>query len=165
MSYYGSEGQGPAADPWEHSAPLGYDLDLGYTQPVPRESAGSRALLIVLVVVLVVVLCGGGVAGLYLLGKGNQSSTGGGATGHTSASSTLDPTTIRIGDCIVNDGTDDAPKIRTVTCAPHTLKVIGKINGTTDQNQCKQIAGANRAYFYKTANDSEDFVLCLQIQS
>lgn len=165
MSYYGSEGQGPAADPWEHSAPIGYDVDLGYTQPARREPAGSRALLVVLVAVLVVVLCGGGVAGLYLLGKGNQSSSGAGATGQTSSGTTVDPTAITIGECMVNDGTDDVPKIRIVTCTPGTLKVIGKINGTVDQNQCKQIAGANRAYFYKTSGDAQDFVLCLQIVS
>jgi hypothetical protein len=165
MSYYGSEGQGPAADPWEHSAPIGYDVDLGYPQPVPREPAGSRALLVVLVTVLVIVLCGGGLAGLYLLGKGNQSSSGDGSTGHPSTSTTVDPTTIAIGQCMVNDGTDEVPKIRIVTCTPGTLKVIGKINGTVDKDQCKQIAGANRAYYYKTKNDTGDFLLCLQIVS
>lgn len=162
MSNYGPEQPGPASDPWEHSAPDLADLDLGYTQPHqrPRESGGSKALLVVLVGILVVVLCGGGVAGLYLIGNRGSAGQQGGTGG--SASATVDPTTIRVGDCMTNSGTVDSPKVRIVSCAPHTYKVLSKIEGTTDKEACRPTANTDQVFFYDAHDQALDFVLCLQ---
>jgi hypothetical protein len=170
MSYYGSDGPGPAADPWEHSAPV-YDVDLGYPQPPPREPASSKVLLVVLVSVLVVVLCGGGVAALYLIGKSNPpAATGGSPTppAHSpsaSQSPALDPNTVLKGDCLVNKGNNDAPELQKVPCTPGTLKVLQKIDATSDKDRCKTVPGADQVYYYKTTPDSLSFVLCLQTVS
>jgi hypothetical protein len=170
MSYYGSEPSGPAADPWEHSAPV-YDVDLGYPQPPPKDPAGSRVLLVVLVSVLVVVLCGGGVAALYLIGKSNPPATAGSSptppahSPSVSHSPALDPNTILKGDCLINKGSNDVPELQKVPCTSGTLKVLQKIDATSDKNRCNTVPGADQAYFYKTTPDSLSFVLCLQTVS
>jgi hypothetical protein len=156
MSNYGP---GPASDPWEQSAPALADLDLGYPQHQPRESTSSKALLAVLVTVLVIVLCGGGVAALYLIGnRGGGEHSGSG----TSSSPSLDPKNITIGQCIVNDGTEDKPELRYATCGPNAYQVIGKIPNTFDKDQCKTVPGATQAFFYKALDPAQSFVLCLK---
>ncbi|OLE24912.1 MAG: hypothetical protein AUG44_17685 [Actinobacteria bacterium 13_1_20CM_3_71_11] len=170
MSYYGPEEPGQASDPWEHSAPVPYDVDLGYPEPPTAESRGSRALLIVLVGVLVVILCGGGVGALYLIGAKDNRPPANPALAQThppsaSASPTFDPNSIIKGQCLVNEGTDDQPTVRVTGCTPGTLKVLSRIDATSDKDQCKKVPGANRVYFYKTTPDSLSFVLCLQTVS
>jgi hypothetical protein len=161
MSNYGPEAPGPASDPWEHSAPALADLELGYPhghQP-EREHGGSKALLVVLVGVLVVVLCGGGVAGLYLIGnRGSGAQHSGGSP----ASASLDPNTVEVGKCMVNGGSNDHPAIRIVPCGPHTYKVLSKIVGTTDKEQCRSVAGTDQVFFYDAHDQALNFVLCLQ---
>jgi hypothetical protein len=160
MSNFGPGGPGPASDPWEHSAPALADLDLGYPQQHQQpESTSSKALLAVLVTVLVIVLCGGGVAALYLIGnRGGGQHSGSGA----SSSPSLDPNTIAISQCIVNEGTEDKPKLRVVACGPNAYQVIGKIPNTYDKDRCKEIPGATQAFFYKALDPAQSFVLCLK---
>jgi len=161
VSYYGPEAPGPASDPWEHSATPLYDVDLGYatTPPPGREPTSSKALLFVLVAVLVVVLCGGGVTALYLIGA--RTKTDAGSPG-PSASVTVDPNAIVPNQCMVNESTNDQPKIRIVTCTPGTLKVLSKITGTTDPERCRSVPGANEVYYYNAPDPTKSFLLCLQ---
>jgi hypothetical protein len=164
VSYYGPETPGPASDPWEHSAVPLHDVDLGYatTPPTAKEPASSKVLLFVLVAVLVVVLCGGGVTALYLIGT--RTTTDAGSPG-PSASVTVDPNAIIAGQCMVNEGTNDQPKIRIVTCTAGTLKVLSKISGTSDEERCRSVAGANRVYYYNAPDPTKSFLLCLQVVS
>ncbi len=160
VSYYGPEAPGPASDPWEHSAVPMYDVDLGYaTTPLAKEPASSKVLLFVLVAVLVVVLCGGGVTALYLIGAHTKPDAG---SPGPSVSATVDPNAIVPGQCMVNDGTNDQPKILIVTCTPGTLKVLSKITGTDDEKRCLDVAGANKVYYYKAPVATDSFVLCMQ---
>jgi hypothetical protein len=148
MSYYGS---GSASDPGE--------------QP---PAGNSTALVVLLVSVLVVVLCGGGVGTLYLIGlKDRPPAVAGGVTNGSPGASTnpgVDTNSIVKGQCVVNDGSKEAPVLRVVTCAPGTFKVLDRIDGTIDTNKCKQVPGANFHYFYDTLPNSLDFVLCLKQQ-
>jgi len=180
MSYYGP---GDASDPWEQGARehSGYDPygEPSYppappeSTPAPAPARSSTALVVVLVSILVVVLCGGGVAALYLIGSKDRTPAANGpaapSTSHatspsTSPSPSYDPTSIIRGQCVANDGTQDAPVLRVVGCAPGTFKVLARFDGTIDENKCKSVPGSTHHYFYDTSPDTLDFVLCLQKQ-
>jgi hypothetical protein len=165
-SYYGS---GDAS---------GYEPYQGPGEPEPERptpGAGSTALLVALVSVLVIVLCGGGVAALYLIGSKDRQPTAAGPGGggpatptgtnrppSASPSASYDPSAIIKGQCVVNEGTDETPVLKVVTCGPGTLQVLAKIDGTTDATKCKQVPGSTHHYFYDTTPDTLDFVLCLK---
>jgi hypothetical protein len=169
MSYYGSDQPG---EPWQGAG--GYSGADPYGgadgQWVPEPKQGSKGLVAILAAVLVLVLCGGGVAALYLIGAGSGTSSAGGSptshptsgpSGGATATASYDPTGIRENQCVVNDGTDNDPRMRVVTCAPGTYLVLKRLDGTSDQDQCKQVKGSTHTYWYKTTPESQDFVLCL----
>jgi len=143
-------------------------------EPDPTPAAGSTALLVVLVSVLVLVLCGGGVAALYLIGTKDRQPAGTAAVGgaatptstnraaSASAAASNDPSAIIKGQCVVNEGPQDAPVLKVVPCGPGTLQVLAKIDGTIDFAKCKDIPGSTHHYFYDTTPDTLDFVLCLK---
>jgi hypothetical protein len=183
MSYYGPE---QPSDPWEQGDPqVGYDAygdpdpyGQGYQQAdvlaSPERSGGSTALVAVLVTVLVIVLCGGGTGALYLLGAKDRTPGGSATTPpptHTSQaaatgspSPNYDPTSIIKNQCVTNDGDQENPKLRVVGCAPGTLVVLARFDGTTDVTKCKAVPGASFNYFYDTTPDTLDFVLCFKQQ-
>ncbi len=146
-----------------------YDVE----EPEPPAKRGPTGLIITLVAVLVVVLCGAGALGYYLL-KGDNGKTPAAAGGATSASPSAsptasaapsyDPTSIIKGQCVVNDGDDQAPKLRVVACGPNTFQVLARFDGTKDDTKCDTVAGSTHKYFYDTTPDTLDFVLCLKKQ-
>jgi hypothetical protein len=168
MSYYGSDRSG---EPWQGAG--GYGPADPYGAPdgqwVAEPKQGSKGLVAVLAAVLVLVLCGGGVAALYLIGAGTGTSSAGGPptspsggpSGAATATSSYDPTGIKETQCVANDGTEDDPRLRVVPCAPGTYLVLKRLDGTSDQEQCKQVKGSTHTYWYKTTPSSQDFVLCL----
>jgi hypothetical protein len=181
MSYY--DGPGQAGEPWGQA---GYDPDErpdAYDrppeppeEPAPAPTRGSTALVALLVSVLVLVLCGGGVAALYLIGAKDRTPTASGtgsapastptkaASPSASASPSFDPNSIIKGQCVVNEGTQDAPVLRPAACGPGTFQVLARFDGTIDKNKCKSVPGSNYHYFYDTSPDTLDFVLCLKKQ-
>jgi hypothetical protein len=143
--------------------------------PVKKSRSG---LVIALVVVLAVLVCGGGATGVYLLTRDTgRSSAGGTGTGTPTAapSSTAneqptpsptagdnDAINAQVGDCLVNDGSNDTPQMRKVPCAKDTYEVLKRFPGTTDKNKCDGVPGYTHNYFYDSPVDANDFVLCLK---
>src|SRR5262249_22286890 len=139
----------------------------------PAKRRGPTGLIITLVAVLAVVLCGAGALGYYLLrgdsGKtpaaaGGAPSARGSARPTASGPPSYDPTSITRGQCVVNDGDDQAPKLRVVACGANTFQVLARFDGTKDDTKCDTVAGSTHKYFYDTTPDTLDFVLCLKKQ-
>jgi hypothetical protein len=70
----------------------------------------------------------------------------------------------KAGDCVVNDGSGDAPILRLVSCAPGAFVVLARVEGVTDADQaCAGVVGYEYKYTYESPLDrSLDFVLCLK---
>jgi hypothetical protein len=73
----------------------------------------------------------------------------------------------KAGDCVVNDGSDSAPILRLVSCAPGAFTVLARVEGVTDADQaCAGVVGYEYKYSYESPlDDSLDFVLCLKSAS
>jgi hypothetical protein len=136
--------------------------------------------IIALVAVLLVVLCGGGVAALYYIGKHNTNSN---ASGHQTPAPSQQPsvapstaadsptpdnadpiTSVKVGQCVVNKGTDKQADLQIVTCGKNTYKVLARFNGTLDSKKCSTVAGYSHYFTYETTPTSDDFLLCLKKQ-
>jgi hypothetical protein len=153
-----------------------YDGYEAQVEPAPSEEPdgrppgrGATILVAALVTVLVIVLCGGGVTALYLIGARDQPPARTNALSPThpaspspSGTPSLDPNTILKGQCLVNQGTADAPVLRVVSCRPGTYQVLQRFDGTSDKARCSAVPGSNFNYFYDTTPDTLDFVLCLK---
>jgi hypothetical protein len=173
---YGQPGYPPGGDMW--GPPLA---------PPPKK--GGSGLLITVIVVLAVLLCGGGAAAIYLVAKdsGKVTATGTptpntsgtakqptsgpsqGPTGEPTSAPTTDSggsgaLNVRQGDCLVNEGTADKPKLRKSACGPNTYQVLKRLNGTADYNKCAGTQGYTDYYFYDSTVDALDFVLCMKRQ-
>jgi hypothetical protein len=70
----------------------------------------------------------------------------------------------KAGDCVVNDGSDAAPILRLVSCAPGAFAVLARVEGVTDADRaCAGVVGYEYKYSYESPlDDSLDFVLCLK---
>jgi hypothetical protein len=169
---YNQAGYGPS----EYGQQPAYG-DGGWQAPAAAPAKKSRTGLIVgLVVVLAAVLCAGGIGGYLVLGKaGEGRNTGAGAgAGATptpgppsaeptpSAAPVDDVVAAQVGDCLVNDGTNDLPKLRKVSCAKGSLEVIKRFAATTDKNKCEGVPGYTHNFFYDVPGDADDFVLCFR---
>src|SRR4029453_11341466 len=76
-----------------------------------------------------------------------------------------DAKTVKVGECLKNNGTDQAPRMDKVPCTTGTYEVLKRIPGTTDKNQCKGVTGYTHDYFFDSTVNSQDFVLCLKLRS
>ena len=137
----------------------------------------STGLIVTLVVVLMLVLCGGGALALYLIGSKDSSPTAQKSAGSAgpvasasagqlsaAASSGYDPTSIIKGQCVVNDGDENTPRLRVATCGAGTYLVLARFDGTDDTKKCDPVAGSTHNYYYQTTPATLDFVLCLKKQ-
>ncbi len=73
----------------------------------------------------------------------------------------------KVGDCVVNQGSDTKPEMRTSACTTGTYKVLqrysGKTTGEKDaEGKCAKVPGYTKWYFYDSPYDDFDFVLCLK---
>jgi hypothetical protein len=166
-----SVGPGPA-ETWE--------------SPVERRRGGGNGLAIAVIAGLALLVCGGGPLAYYLVSRDTNStsqaqhgpSRPAATAPATTAAPTPEPTTprptatgggsgsdvfsVRIGDCLANEGTDSAPKMRAAKCGPDTYEVLKRIPGTTSRNRCDGVPGYTHNYFYDSTTDDKDFVLCLK---
>ncbi|HEX6498527.1 MAG TPA: hypothetical protein VF054_05790 [Micromonosporaceae bacterium] len=148
------------------------------TPPAPRPKRPT-GLIITVAAAVVVLLCGGATAALYLLRPhrpGNAAAAGTPSARPTASPSvaapsatrpSVNPTDVRAfatGQCVVNQGSEDDPSLRTVACGPHTLKIIARFDGTSDVRKCDSVTGATHHYYYKTTPESLSFVLCFRQQ-
>jgi hypothetical protein len=161
----------------------------GWRRP---ETAGPIALVVVLSLVVVLFVCGGGALALYLIdghsgtaaaqsaaaqsaaARSAASPSGSAASGKPApakgsgsaapTASPVNPAAIVKGECVVNDGTQDLPKLRLAACAPGVFLVVGRFEGTDDVHRCDAVPGATHNFFYRTDPVSLSFVLCLKRQ-
>ncbi|MEU8314286.1 MULTISPECIES: flagellar basal body protein FliL [unclassified Micromonospora] len=156
-----------------------------YAEPTPPKR--GKGPLLVVVIVLAVLLLGG--AGAYwMLGRDEQTPTGGttaatapaadptGAapsepadTTPTTASpaSSTDPRFVKAGQCVANEGGGGQPKLVIADCGPKTYEVLRRIDGATSgkkdaEAKCGKVAGYTDWYFFDSELDTLDFVLCLK---
>ncbi|MEU4788680.1 flagellar basal body protein FliL [Micromonospora tulbaghiae] len=175
--------QGHPADPYAAS-PYGGGQPQ-YAEPTPPKR--GKGPLLVVVIVLAVLLLGG--AGAYwMLGRDEQTPTGGttaatqpaadpsGAppsepadTTPTTAApaSSTDPRFVKAGQCVANEGGGGQPKLVIADCAPKTYEVLRRIDGATSgkkdaEAKCGKVAGYTDWYFFDSELDTLDFVLCLK---
>jgi hypothetical protein len=175
-----------------YGQPGGYGQP-GYGQPAPpRRGSGAKIALIIAGVVLLA-LCGGGIFTAYKLtsdddtgGNNNANPTAssapsgsstGGATrtasptsAPTTASGSNNPDTFTKGTCFVNEGTEDDPEVKRVSCTTAgAYEVVAKVTLTTDDKRCDDsVLGAGKgkwdaSYIMdKSPGSAGDYVLCLK---
>jgi hypothetical protein len=82
----------------------------------------------------------------------------------TTGGSGANPDTFVRGDCFVNEGSQNDPKLRKVPCnTPDSFQVVSKVPFTTDTKRCESVAGATASYTMdKSPGTSGDYVLCLK---
>lgn len=67
------------------------------------------------------------------------------------------------GQCLVNDGTDENPRMRIVTCAAGTYEVLARFDGTTDfKRECAKVKDYQFHYYFDAELEELDYVLCLR---
>ncbi|NJC68873.1 hypothetical protein HC031_03905 [Planosporangium thailandense] len=89
-------------------------------------------------------------------------SSGGDPAGSAGATGANDAATAKIGDCLVNDGTDSAPEMRKVDCVKDSYEVLKRFPGTTDKTRCNGTPGYTHNYFFESSVSADSFVLCLK---
>ena len=123
---------------------------VGARRPHRRRRKGSGGT-VALVIVLVLLLCGGGAAGIWYVLKDNKTTpttTSPTPKASTSAKSSGerraeragssapagvqagDAKTVKVGECLDNQGTAQQPRMVKTTCAPATFEVLKRIDGT-----------------------------------
>ena len=156
----GSPGGSPS---WSQPPPL---------PPPPRRNGP----MVVLVVTLGLLICVGLGATLWLLHERNGAARSRAATpapslpagpGVTPAGSEDARFNVKEGDCVVNEGTDEEPEMRTTACTSGTYVVLKRIRGKTTgerdaEGKCSKVPGYTKWYFYDSPLDDLDFVLCLK---
>lgn len=186
QSYEGPYAGGP--DPWGHAPTQG--------QPWMAPPKPSRAVpVLVFVIVLLIVGGGIGAAVWYFLNHQTPPGTigptagvttpadGGPTTNPTQPSPTdspFDPSVVKQGDCLVNNGSNGAPEMKIVQCGPiadrdvyRVIKVvrgadIGQDNdGKLDEDEARAAcAGTKFQRYYKNdfLDDSRDVVFCMTVE-
>jgi len=146
-----------------------------------RGSGGGRTGLYVLITIVVLVLGGAGGAGAWYLIKerlgtqtpGTQTSTQ--AQPSTSQTGFV-PSAVRVGDCLLNLGTQERPDMVPVSCensaAMRVLKIQngdgilhnaqGKFDTATANSICLGVEGWDGAWFgWNSQNNALDYFYCL----
>ncbi|GIJ50777.1 hypothetical protein Val02_76630 [Virgisporangium aliadipatigenens] len=152
----------------------------------PEGGGGRVTRWIVGVLCLLVLVAGGGVA-YYLIARDRSAGAGdtagpspaaeppaqasakasapqpsAAASRSSAAGPAEDARTAKVGDCLVNKGTESKPEMRRVTCAANTYQVLKRIDGTADKSKCDGTPSLTDWYFYDHPDNSRDFVLCLK---
>lgn len=158
-----------------------FSTDPSWSQPAPQPPRKrGNAPLIALIVVLAILVLGGGTAALIKLGSDDG--------GDTKASRTTEPTTgptggaqpsdsaspassessqearfVKVGQCVVNKGSDADPQLEIAECGDKTFEVLARFDGTVDyKGKCQTVTGYQFHYFFDSELDTLDFVLCLK---
>jgi hypothetical protein len=74
---------------------------------------------------------------------------------------------VKKGDCVVNEGSDEEPNMRTIACTSGAYEVLERITGKTTgekdaERKCSKVTGYTKWFFYDSPLDDLDFVLCLK---
>ena len=190
-----SGGYGPPSDPWgdeqawdsaaSQSAYAPYHPGPGWSEgpPPPPYVPRRRYLGLFIALGLAVMVAAAGVATtVYLASGGARESTratsaAGGAGGGTAPTPTSTPDNLglaagfaEVGDCLVNDGTDDAPQMRITLCDAEEDRVIYRVLARFDERVadddgarrvCGSTDGYRYHYYFISDRRGESFVLCM----
>jgi hypothetical protein len=176
---YGPYGPGHQGEIWSQQT-MAQGGPYGY---VPQQPPKSRAGLIVLVILIVLLLGGGaGVGAWYFttkrnpIGGASQSSSPNRSTSSTATITPFDPHAVKVGDCLVNLGSNDVPDVHVAPCATKgSFKVIkvasgsgipkgpgGKFDRDTTSVQVCADTGYQSWYGYQSPSDhSKDVFFCM----
>lgn len=174
---YPPPGPFPPVGPWGPLPPPGYGP--GPVAPPAKRNGGQIALIVALVVVLLLCPClalvgwgiwrvaderdGGSAAPGVSASAAPNRSPGGPPASPTRPSQPEDDDRFRVGDCVVNDGTDADAKLRKVPCGPNTYEILLRIPATTNGQRCEVLAPESTAnYVHDDSIDLLDYVLCLK---
>ncbi|GAA1570126.1 hypothetical protein GCM10009789_24610 [Kribbella sancticallisti] len=71
------------------------------------------------------------------------------------------PSSADVGSCVVNKGTDSAPKVKVVDCGSSQgeFKVIARLENSTNAIECEKFEGVTRSYTEQRG--SKKYTLCL----
>jgi len=148
--------------------------------PKPRRSGTGLVIGLIIGAVVVVLLCVCGIVAIVALASQEENDTdpfGAPATSAPSITETpqtpeisatppSDPDVIVVGDCVVNDGTDDDASLRKVPCGPDSYEVLSRIPLSIDTEQCEDpILGheeTDSTYVHDSEQTLFDYVLCLK---
>jgi hypothetical protein len=158
--------------PASYQPPMGGSGAMWAPPPPPKRNAP----MLVLVVTLGLLICVGLGATLYLLNERNNKPVDTGAQPTSAAAADPGPAPIgsedarfnvKEGDCVVNEGSDDEPAMRTTSCTSGTYEVLKRVKGRTSgekdaEDKCAKVRGYTKWYFYDSPLDDLDFVLCLK---
>ena len=73
---------------------------------------------------------------------------------------------IKVGDCLVNEGTDDDADMRKVTCTSGAYEVLKRFDGTSDKTKCSGVTASTHTFTHTSSIDSSSsFVLCMKQRS
>jgi hypothetical protein len=158
-----------------------FTTDPSWSQPPPQPPRKrGNAPLIALIVVLAVLVLGGGTAALIKLGSDDDTDPVAGQTttpaaepsGAAQPSESASPGTtessqdarfVKVGQCVVNKGSDADPQLEIADCADKTFEVLARFDGTVDYKvKCQSVSGYQFHYFFDSELDTLDFVLCLK---
>ena len=164
------------ADPY--SPPTGYPAASPapvWGPPTPPAKKGLSTMAITLITAAAVTVVGGAAIGGYALTQGNSkpsasksSSTGpsGGSSPSASASASPSSTerdlhTAKVGDCLLNRGSKEDPKLDFVSCSSQgALKVVARYDNTDDDSLCDKLPDADLKFY--NSRPAPKFVLCLK---
>lgn len=163
----------PVSSSYQPSPQFGSGAQMwGQTPPPP---AKRNTPIIALVVTLGVLICVGLGTTAWLLKTRNDNKPSA-APSPSNAAANPGPAprgsedarfNVKKGDCVVNEGTDDIPEMKATACTSGTYEVLERINGKTTgekdaEAKCGKVTGYTKWYFYDSALDDLDFVLCLK---
>lgn len=149
----------------------------GQPVPPPPRKGGNRVLVLV-VVALALLVVAGGVAAVVKLGGSDEdpaaaptSQAAADPSGEPDPSqdaspapeSSTDARFVKAGQCVVNEGSNEQPKLKIVECGAKTFEVLARFDGTIDyEAKCKGVEGYQFHYFFDSELNPLDFVLCLK---
>ena len=156
-----------------HSAPMNPPGGGMWHPAAPPPPPRRNTPMIVLVVTLAVLVCLGLAATGWLLKQRNEKRA---TPAPTTAAASAAPVPlgsedarffVKKGDCVVNEGSDEKPAMRTTPCTTGTYDVLDRITGKTTgkkdaESKCAKVKGYTKWYFYDSPLDDLDFVLCLR---
>lgn len=183
-TYGGYPTQQGHVDPWSPAT-----MPAGNVPWVPQQPPKQSKLGYVLLGLLVVVLAGGGgFLAWYLATRSGSPDVTASQGASASASASPDestsvtespegfnPAAVVVGDCVVNNGTNDRPKMAVVTCAAQTYEVLRIYSGSAvDQDDdailtreeaqatCQDVDGYTNHYISDYSGYERDIIFCMK---
>ena len=172
-------GAGVPESPWGASPPSIPHQPASYPSsgpiwdqtPPPLPPKRNTPIVALVVVLGLLIMVGLGTTAWLIRNGGNANAQAQNTPSASAAPGTVqgseDARFVVVGQCVVNQGTNDQPAMRRTSCASGTYEVLkvlrGKTTGEKDaEAKCSKVPGYTNWYFYDSELDDLDFVLCLK---